>query len=217
MEQGLYMLNTYLPRRQRHARPEPQARSRGQALVEFSLILIPLMMIFLGILQFGLLFGSQLGLINSTREGTRYGATLQATGSSADAAQVYCYTLGMDSSGANCSIGGTVQPGTLGRSMPGYVKANVCVSGSGYCGGYSSSATYCYYADPNVSTDSLRLNVTIVYRHPLFVPLISSIVDLIDGQPDNALRVSTTESFRVEGVSSTVPGTDWPGVSQCTN
>lgn len=211
------MLNTHLPRRQRRARPEQQARSRGQALVEFALILIPLLMIFLGILQFGLLFGSQLGLINSTREGTRYGATLQATGSSTDAAQVYCYTLGMTSLGANCSIEGTTQPGTLGRSMPGYVKANVCISGSGVCGGSSTSVTYCYYADPNPSTYSLRLNVTIVYRHPLFIPLISAIVDLIDGQSDNALRVSTTESFRVEGVSSTVPATDWSGASPCAN
>ncbi|MBA3877031.1 MAG: hypothetical protein C0498_08870 [Anaerolinea sp.] len=192
-------------------------RQHGQSMVEFALILTPLMIIFLGILQFGLLFGANLGLINSTREGARYGATLQGTGSAADAAQVYCYTLGMDASGNPCSINTTVQTGTLGRSMPSYAKTNVCRVAGGVCGSEATTVSYCYFTDPNASTSSLRLNVTIVYRHPLFIPLISLIVDQIDGQPDNALRVSTTESFRVEGISSTSPVTDWPGVTACTN
>lgn len=196
-------------------------RQHGQSVVEFALILTPLMIIFMGILQFGLLFGANLGLINSTREGARYGATLQGAGSAAEAAQVYCYTLGMDATSALpavCSIGGVQQTGTLGRSMPSYAKTNVCRVAGGDCGTAATTVSYCYFADPNpLTSSSLRLNVNIVYRHPLFIPLISLIVDQIDGQSDNALRVSTTESFRVEGISSTSPGTDWPGVAACTN
>lgn len=199
-------------------RPRPvlagaQPASEGQALVEFTLILIPLMLIFLGILQFGILFSGQLGLINSTREGARYGATLISAGSSADAATVYCYTFGMNSSGANCTVGGTTQTGTFGRAMPGYNKANVCRTATGNCS-TASSVSYCYITDPNLTTYSLRLNVTAVYRHPLFIPLISVVVDLIDGHTDNALAAGTTESFRVEGPSFATPPT---GVSACTN
>src|SRR5512142_1975851 len=136
-------------------------RSRGQALVEFALILTPLMIIFMGILQSGLLFSSQLGLINSTREGARYGATLITDGSDATAAaaRVYCYTLGMDSSGNPCSIGGVVQGGTLGRAMPAYNKNNVCLTTGGVCGASATSVNYCYFANPDGTTYSLRLNV----------------------------------------------------------
>ncbi len=204
----------FLPKiRKRGAR----RRDRGQALVEFSLVLVPLMMIFMGIIQFGLLFSSQLGLINSTREGARYGATLITDGSNATAtaAQVYCYTLGMDSTGAACQIGGVTQAGTLGRAMPGYNPNNVCRTSGGVCGTAVTSVGYCYYGNPDGSTYSLRLNVTVAYRHPLIVPLISSMVDGIDGgTPDNALTSSTSEQFRVEGPSLTaVPA----GISQCTS
>jgi Flp pilus assembly protein TadG len=190
-------------------------RARGQALVEFSLVLVPLMTIFMGILQFGLLFSSQLGLINSTREGARYGATLITDGSNATAtaAQVYCYTLGMDSTGAACSIGGVVQAGTLGRAMPAYNKSNVCRAAGGVCGPAATSVNYCYFANPDGATYSMRLNVTVAYRHPLIVPLISAIVDDIDGGTgDSALTTTTAEQFRVEGPSLTsVPA----GIGQC--
>ena len=202
--------------------PSRERRSRGQALVEFSLILMPLMLIFMGILQFGLLFGSQLGLINSTREGARYGATLITDGSALGSSttsgtpiyNVFCYTLGMDGNGAACSIGGVTQAGTLGRAMPAYNKANVCLTSGGVCGSAVTSVGYCYYANPDGSTYSMRLNVTVAYRHPLMLPLISSIVDGIDGgTTDNALTVTTGEQFRVEGPGLTAAPA---GISQCS-
>jgi Flp pilus assembly protein TadG len=203
-----------LPKIRRRGDQHPD---RGQAMVEFALILVPLMMLFMGIIQFGLLFSSQLGLINSTREGARYGATLITDGTNATttAAQVYCYTLGMTSSGAACSIGGVVQAGTLGRAMPGYNPNNVCRTSGGACGTAVTSVGYCYYANPDGTTYSLRLNVTVAYRHPLIVPLISSIVDGMDGgTTDSALTTTTAEQFRVEGPSLTsVPA----GISQCTS
>ncbi|HEX8916113.1 MAG TPA: TadE family protein [Candidatus Limnocylindrales bacterium] len=192
-------------------------RGLGQALTEFALVLTPLMLIFMGILQFGLLFSSQLGLINSTREGARYGATLYTDGTNAStsAAQVLCYTLGMDSSGAACSIGGVAQGGTLGRAMPGYNKANVCLTTGGVCGSAASTVGYCYYANPDGTTYSMRLNVSVAYRHPLIVPIISGLIDGIDGgTTDNALTATTSEQFRVEGPSLTsVPA----GISRCTS
>ena len=51
--------------RQRHA--------RGQAMVEFAFVLLPVLLLIVGIVQFGLLFGANVTLENAGREGTRAG------------------------------------------------------------------------------------------------------------------------------------------------
>src|SRR5947209_2220879 len=47
--------------------------SGGQSLVEFSLVLMPLFFILLGIIQFGFIFNSYVTLTNAVREGARIG------------------------------------------------------------------------------------------------------------------------------------------------
>lgn len=49
--------------------------NRGQALVETALVLPLVLMILLGIAQFGLIMNAQLTLQNAAREGARMGAT----------------------------------------------------------------------------------------------------------------------------------------------
>jgi len=51
-------------------------RSRGQSLVEFSMILPIIMMLALTIAEFGVAFGTNMTLIEATREGARVGAVL---------------------------------------------------------------------------------------------------------------------------------------------
>jgi Flp pilus assembly protein TadG len=46
---------------------------RGQSLVEFSLVMMPLFVILLGILQFGFIFNAYVTITNATREGARSG------------------------------------------------------------------------------------------------------------------------------------------------
>lgn len=46
---------------------------RGQALVEFAVVVLPLLVIVVGIMQFGLLFGAHVTLTNAAREGARAG------------------------------------------------------------------------------------------------------------------------------------------------
>ncbi len=48
---------------------------RGQALVEFALLLPLIIVMFFGIIQFGLLFGGQIALVNAVREAARYAST----------------------------------------------------------------------------------------------------------------------------------------------
>lgn len=47
---------------------------RGQALVEFALVSVPLALLLLGAIEFGLLFGHKIELAGGAREGARYAA-----------------------------------------------------------------------------------------------------------------------------------------------
>ena len=61
----------------------PHGRSaNGQALAEFALVLPVLMLILAAILQFGLIFSSQIGITNSVREAARYASVQGVTDSS---------------------------------------------------------------------------------------------------------------------------------------
>jgi Flp pilus assembly protein TadG len=50
-----------------------RSSSRGQALVELATVLVPLLLIVVAIVQFGLLFGANVTLTNAVREGARAG------------------------------------------------------------------------------------------------------------------------------------------------
>ena len=57
----------------RAARWTALGADRGQALVEFVAVLLPLMLIVVAIIQFGLLYGAHVTLTNAAREGARAG------------------------------------------------------------------------------------------------------------------------------------------------
>jgi len=57
----------------RRARRRPNASENGQSLVEFSLILMPLFLILLGIIQFGFIFNSYVTMTNAARDAARLG------------------------------------------------------------------------------------------------------------------------------------------------
>jgi hypothetical protein len=53
------------------AAPRPGQRERGQAMVEFAAVLLPILLLVVGIIQFGLIFGANVTLTNAAREGAR--------------------------------------------------------------------------------------------------------------------------------------------------
>jgi Flp pilus assembly protein TadG len=59
--------------RTRPTRGRARASTRGQSLVEFSLVLMPLFLIMLGIIQFGFIFNAYISMTNSTRDAARLG------------------------------------------------------------------------------------------------------------------------------------------------
>ena len=149
-------------------------KSRGQAVTEFALIAPLLFLLLFAVIQLGFLMAGQIGFTNGVRETARYASTIP----NATAASVRTELL-------------TKQ---LPKAIPGFRSGNIVAAGT--------TVDYCYYPNPNNTASypsySLRVNVNAVYRHPLFVPLISNILDGIDGSNDSALTASVREEMRVE-------------------
>lgn len=154
---------------------DPRHRSRrGQALVEFALVLPILMLILLSIMQLGFLFSGHIGMINGVREAARYGSLAQTTDSTSTANRTAVRTY--------------MSTVLLPRNVPGYASGNL----------RAHEATYCKYQNPSGTAYSVRLAVSATYAHPLFIPMVGVILDGFDGAIDAALAVGTTEYFRVE-------------------
>ena len=162
---------------------------RGQALTEFAILFPILALILFSILQFGLLYGGQTGLVNAAREAARYAAVLQ-TATTVTATPHATQTYGV------------LTATTLPRSVPGYVPNNLVTSGAG-------RTAICYESRLNAdgSSYSVYVRVQVVYRHQLIVPLASLIVDGIDGSSDSKLKLTAVEEMRVENpVLTSNPG-----------
>jgi Flp pilus assembly protein TadG len=151
-------------------------------MTEFALIAPVLLLILFAIIQFGFLLGGQIGMTNGVREAARYASTVP----NATAAQVKT----------------ELQDRALPRAIPGYNVVNFDAA--------ASSVTYCAYQNPNSTVAapsySIKVRVTAMYRHPLFVPLVSLVVDGVDGTADGKLKATVTEEMRVENPRLTTAG-----------
>ncbi|MDQ3525282.1 MAG: pilus assembly protein [Chloroflexota bacterium] len=136
--------------------------------------MLPLLVILLlGIFQLGFLYSTHIGLINGTREGARYGATVPTQdGSTAGDVENQLYNTGT----------GT---GQLTQAT-GFDGTRV-----------TRDVTYCKYSVG--STWHVRLRATVDYLHPLFVPIVGAIFDPIDDpSTPGAFRLTVEEEMRVE-------------------
>jgi len=166
----------------------PRRSDQGQALTEFALIAPVLLLILFSIIQFGFLLGGQIGMTNGTREAARYASTVP----NATAAQVKV----------------ELTTRALPKAIPGFRAANVDNA--------LTVVSFCSYTNPNHNAAtfpsySVKVRITSVYRHPLFVPLVNLIVDGVDGTPDGALTATVTEEMLVENPRLTTTG----GLTPC--
>ncbi len=94
----------------------PPRRSRGQALVEFAVVLPVFLLILAGVIDFGLGLYSQMTVINAAREGARYAVVNTPLNTSNVTNRVEAMTGGLDQSQltvnvscqASCASGDTV-------------------------------------------------------------------------------------------------------------
>ena len=149
--------------------------SDGQAMVEFALIAPIFFLLLFSIIQFGILFGGQNGLVASARELARYAAPYRVK-TFVDASNV-------------CADGRLrTQIDTFMRqSIPGYAPTNV------------KSRTITYSWGPNANgTYYVQLKIRVAYNYPLYVPLVGGLIDGFDGNSDGFFTLDATETMRIE-------------------
>jgi Flp pilus assembly protein TadG len=160
---------------------------RGQAVPEFALVAPILFLILFAIIQFGFTLSGQIGFTNGVREAARYASTVP----NASAA----------------SVEAELRSRSLPKSIPGFSDANF--------DGPATVVSYCAYTNPNHTAStpsySIKVRVTATYKHSLFLPLVSEIVDRVDGTIDGRLTATVTEEMRIENPRLTTAG----GLSAC--
>lgn len=168
--------------RARRGVAEGYHRSAGQSLAELALVLPVAMLLLLTILQLGYLFTTQIGITNAVREAARNASSIPvATAAAASTAATTYYGRLTNTT-----------DGFLRRTVGGYDAARLVTSGS-------PRTEVCYYSftDPS-SSPAVMARVRVEYVHPLFIPLISGILDGFDGNAsDGGFRLGASEEIRV--------------------
>lgn len=147
-------------------------------MVEFAAVLIPLILVLAGIIQFGFLFAAYVGVSNSAREAARAGT-------------IYQYDAN-EGQGQNdllrCQAILAAAQQSLDVGVPGQFSGT-CATVTG--GGDLAIA----YPDSATCTGSSRtgcqLRVTLTYRQPVLVPLVGDLINPGGGNTI-ALRANVT-------------------------
>jgi len=165
------------------AAPQPE----GQALVEFAIVLLPVMLILVGIIQFGLLFGANVALTNAAREGARAGTIYvydythtkswndaQRCGAIAQAATDAFGLLSSSTPHFTVTVTSGACPTTSGDTLVnGDLTVSYCdhvVTSNGPCPAPGDSTTTCI---PDTREGCL-VRVSLTYRSDIVVPLVST-------------------------------------------
>lgn len=173
-------------------------RVPGQGLVEFAIVLPVLAILLLGIIQFAFIFAAQIGVTNAVREAARIAAvTPAATTASATSIAPNIYARLTNTT-----------DGLLKQNVFAFNSANIVTSGA-------ADTEVCYRDEPAAASGQYTVFVKVqaTYRHPLFIPLLSGLLDGIDGVPDGGLQVSASEEMRVENDQLLAA----PSISYCYN
>jgi Flp pilus assembly protein TadG len=166
-------------------------------LPEFALILPVLALIFLSIIQMAFIFGAQIGITNAVREAARLAAVTTPTNTSAEA-----FGPGSNGTGVYAALTNT-STGFLKRNVFAYSSGSLVVAGSPI-----TEVCYESFTD-SAGKDAVKVKVEAYYRHPLFIPLVSAILDGIDGTSGDGFRVGATEEMRVENDEIVPPFTSF--------
>ena len=150
-------------------------RDRGQALTEFALVAPIFFLLVFAVIELGILFGGQNGLVSSARELARYAAPYRVR-TATDATSV-CADTRLSKTLTNWMRG----------SIPGYVTTNLGVR----------QVTYSWLPNPN-GTYHVQLQIHVSYKFPLHVPLVGGLLDGFDGVSDNRFLLDATEQMRIE-------------------
>ena len=173
--------------RRRHDR---RSHERGQALVEFAAVLLPILLIVVAIVQFGLIFSANVTLTNATREAARAATVVRFDIAASRAVNdLDRCTAALDSA--------TRSFGTLAPASPYFVATRPCPAGSAsdlngdglhdrwvngdltvsLCTAMATPSSPCPTAGTYCTTNDpvgCVVQVTLTYRSDIIVPLIGT-------------------------------------------
>ena len=151
--------------------------ARGQSLAEFAIVAPIFFLLVFSVIQLGLVFGTQNGLVNGVREAARRAATYRINDGSFDATvwSSICATIEAE----------VTQLGD--RTIPAYDDTRI-----------NPDVTYEWVANPESGDYFLVAHVSATYDHPLYVPLVSYFLDSSDGTNNGVMTLSASEQMRVE-------------------
>jgi Flp pilus assembly protein TadG len=157
---------------------DPSADRRGesgQALLELALVAPVIILLLMGLVQFALIYERQVGITNAVREAARRTAALDVT-SPALAQTNATWALGELQTLLNNAQAHEASRDTI----------EVCIGTPA--------------VNPNDAAGNAQVMVRITdsYKHPLWLPIVTQILDGIDGVNDESLAASTVAEFRVE-------------------
>lgn len=144
---------------------------RGQSLVEFSLVLMPLFLILLGIIQFGFVFNAYVTLTNSAREGARTGT-------------VYMYDSSLSKAQNDLARNNAIKTALLASmNLLSKTSPNFATSGTWSQSGlvFTNGDVVVTYVVPSGVTDTdarvgQQLTVRSTYHQDLIIPLIAQLL-----------------------------------------
>lgn len=151
-------------------------KARGQAMVEFALVAPVFFLLVFEIIELGLLFGGQNGLVAATREEARYAAPFRVK-TIVDANNV-CADTRLSAQLTRF----------LKQSIPGYIAGQEGVR----------TVKYSWLLNGDGTTYSVQMQVHVSYKFPLHVPLVGAVLDQFDGVVDNKFLLDATETMRIE-------------------
>ena len=170
----------------------PRAREGGQAMVEFAVVLLPIILIVVGIVQFGLLLNANVTLTNAGREGARAGTisryNVEATRSVNDidrctaVVDAVRQSFGIMTAASPhfvvtrpCSVGMATDlngDGLHDRWVNGDLTMTLCASMATPTSACPTTGTYCTLNEPV----GCLVQVRVTYRSDIIVPFIGSFV-----------------------------------------
>jgi len=173
-------------------RSMPHAREGGQAMVEFAVVLLPIILIVVGIVQFGLLLNANVTLTNAGREGARAGTisryNVEATRSVNDIDRCTAVVDAVRQSFGimtaisphfvvtrPCSVGMATDlngDGLHDRWVNGDLTMTLCASMATPTSACPTTGTYCTLNEPV----GCLVQVRVTYRSDIIVPFIGSLV-----------------------------------------
>ena len=165
-------------------------------MAEFALVAPIFLLLLFSVIQLGLVFGAQNGLVDGVRSAARRAATYRINEQSFDPT-VFPFSV----PGSICNTIRTELTdrlrGAQGQELVvGFVPANL-----------TPTIAYEWQQNPESGQYFLVAHISATYKNPLYVPLVSFFLDSSDASPgDGFLSLSASEEMRVENPPLDTPG-----------